>query len=42
MADGFAHHGHDALLTVVDRPEDVIPAVESELRDPKPPVVFKV
>jgi uncharacterized protein (TIGR00730 family) len=42
ITDGFAHRGHDALLTVVDRPEDVIPAVEAELQNPKPPVYFKV
>ncbi len=38
--EGFAHHGHDALLTVVDRVEDVIPTVERELLNPKQRVVF--
>lgn len=42
IAEGFAHKGHDALVTVVTRPEDVIAAVEAELAAPKPPVVFKV
>ena len=38
--EGFAHHGHEALLTVVDRVEDVIPAVERELLTPKQRVTF--
>lgn len=42
IEEGFAHKGHSALVTVVDRPEDVIGAVEAELAAPKPPVVFKV
>ena len=39
-AEGFAHHGHDALVTVVDRAEDVIPTVERELLSPKQRVAF--
>ncbi len=39
-AEGFAHHGHEALLTVVDRAEDVIPAIERELLNPKQKVAF--
>jgi uncharacterized protein (TIGR00730 family) len=42
ISAGFAHKGHDALVTVVDRAEDVIPAVEAELKTPKPPVLFEV
>lgn len=42
IEEGFAHKGHDALVTVVNRPQDVIGAVEAELGAPKPPVVFKV
>ena len=38
---GFAHPGHEALITVVDRAEDVIAAATAELRAPKPPVFFK-
>lgn len=37
---GFAHKGHDALITVVERPEDVIAAATAELQAPKPPVSF--
>jgi len=40
--EGFAHHGHDALVTVLDRAEDVIPTVERELREPKQPVSWKI
>lgn len=39
---GFAHQGHEALITVVNGPEDVAPAAEAELAAPKPPVLFKV
>ena len=39
-AEGFAHHGHDALLTVVDHVEDVVPTVERELLSPKQRVSF--
>lgn len=42
VAKGFAHAGHEALITVVDRAEDVIAAVEAELAAPKPAVLFKV
>ena len=42
ITTGFAHKGHDALLTVVDRAEDVIGAATAELQAPKPPVLFKV
>ena len=37
---GFAHHGHDALVTVVDTVAEVIAAAERELADPKPVVLF--
>ena len=39
---GFAHQGHEALITVVDDPKDVAPAAAAELAAPKPPVLFKV
>lgn len=42
IGEGFAHKGHEALVTVVDRPEDVLPAAAAEVRTPKPPVIFKV
>ncbi|MDX2222016.1 MAG: TIGR00730 family Rossman fold protein [Rhodospirillaceae bacterium] len=42
VARGFAHPGHEALITVVARAEDVIAAVEAELAAPKPAVLFKV
>ena len=42
ISEGFAHRGHDALITVVERPEEVLIAVAAELAAPKPPVVFKV
>ncbi len=37
---GFAHKGHDTLITIVDRPEDVISSASAELANPKPPVKF--
>ena len=37
---GFAHHGHEALVTVVDAVAEVIPTAERELADPKPLVRF--
>jgi uncharacterized protein (TIGR00730 family) len=37
---GFAHHGHEALVTVVESPGDVIAAAERELAEPKPVVRF--
>jgi uncharacterized protein (TIGR00730 family) len=37
---GFAHQGHEDLVTVVDRTEDVVRTAESELKAPKPPVLF--
>ncbi len=37
---GFAHHGHEALVTVVDTPAAVIATAERELADPKPVVRF--
>ena len=40
IADGFAHRGHSALLTVVEGPEEVIGAVEKELKEPKARVAF--
>jgi uncharacterized protein (TIGR00730 family) len=42
IEEGFAHKGHDALVTVVARPEDVVGAIEAELAAPKPPVIFNV
>jgi uncharacterized protein (TIGR00730 family) len=42
ISAGFAHKGHDELITVVTRAEDVIPAAMAELGAPKPPVLFKV
>lgn len=38
---GFAHPGHEALITVVSDPKDVAPAAETELAAPKPLVLFK-
>ena len=38
----FAHKCHDSLVTVVDRAENVIGTVETELKSPKPPVLFDV
>ncbi len=37
---GFAHHGHAAMLTVVNSPEEAIRAAERELAEPKPQVRF--
>lgn len=37
---GFAHKGHEALITVVERPEDVLRAAAAELRTPKTPIPF--
>ena len=42
IEEGFMHKGNSALVTVVDRPEDVIGAMEAELAAPKAPVAFKV
>ena len=42
IEEGFAHKGHDALVTVVANPEDVVGAIEAELAAPKPPVIFSV
>ncbi len=42
IGEGFAHLGHDALITVVERPEDVLATARAELAAPKPPVLFKV
>jgi predicted Rossmann-fold nucleotide-binding protein len=42
VAKGFAHPGHEALITVVERAEEAIAAVEAELEAPKPAVLFKV
>jgi uncharacterized protein (TIGR00730 family) len=39
---GFAHQGHEALVTVVARAEDVVATAQAELKAPKPPVLFKV
>lgn len=40
IGEGFAHRGHEALVTVVARAEDVIATAEAELKTPKPPVLF--
>lgn len=40
IGEGFAHKGHEDLVTVVNRPEDVLPAALAELQTPKPPVIF--
>ncbi len=37
-AAGFAHGGHQALVTVVDRAEDMVAVAQAELKAPKPPV----
>jgi len=42
IAQGFAHRGHDSLITVVDRTEDVVAAAKAEMQTPKAPVLFKV
>jgi uncharacterized protein (TIGR00730 family) len=42
IGEGFAHRGHEELITVVNGPEDVLPAAARELQAPKPPVLFKV
>ncbi len=42
IAEGFAHKGHDDLVTVVTKPEEVTSAIEAELLNPKPPVLFDV
>ncbi len=39
---GFAHAGHDSLVTVVERAEDVVDIAEAELKNPKPFVLFEV
>jgi len=42
IAGGFAHVGHEALITVVEDAAAVIPAVERELAKPKPPVTLEI
>jgi uncharacterized protein (TIGR00730 family) len=42
IANGFAHTGHDALITVVKEAAAVIPAVERELAAPKPPLPLEI
>ncbi|MGE4062858.1 MAG: TIGR00730 family Rossman fold protein [Rhodospirillaceae bacterium] len=42
IEEGFMHKGNSALVTVVDRPEDVIGAIEAELAAPKAPAAFIV
>ncbi len=42
IAKGFAHSGHEALMTVVSRAADVIPTVEQELAAPKPLLSFTI
>ena len=42
IAYGYAHRGHEALITVVDRAEEVIPALEAELAHPKTPLAFEI
>lgn len=40
IAADFAHKGHESLVTVVNKVEDVAQTVEAELANPKPPVLF--
>lgn len=40
IGEGFAHRGHEALITVVNKPEEVLAAAAAELQTPKPPVLF--
>lgn len=40
IAADFAHKGHESLVTVVDKAEDVAQTAEAELANPKPPVLF--
>jgi uncharacterized protein (TIGR00730 family) len=42
IAGGFAHRGHENLLTVVKDPGAVIGAIEQELAAPKPPPVLEI
>ena len=42
ITSGFAHKGHDSLITVVDHPKDVLSSASAELANPKPPVQFDV
>jgi len=42
IAEGFAHRGHETLITVVDQAEDVVAVAEAEMQAPKAPVFFKV
>ncbi len=42
IEEGFMHKGNSALVTVVERAEEVIGAIEAELAAPKAPVAFKV
>jgi uncharacterized protein (TIGR00730 family) len=41
IEEGFMHKGNAALVTVVDRPEDVLGAIEAELEAPKARVPFR-
>jgi uncharacterized protein (TIGR00730 family) len=40
IGEGFAHRGHEALITVVNKPEEVLAAAAAELQTPKPRVLF--
>lgn len=42
IAYGFAHRGHEALITVVDAPAAVIPTIEAELAAPKAPLALEI
>jgi uncharacterized protein (TIGR00730 family) len=42
IEEGFMHKGNATLVTVVERPEDVIAAIEAELASPKPAAKFRV
>jgi uncharacterized protein (TIGR00730 family) len=39
---GFAHAGHEQLITVVDDAAAIVPTLERELKTPKPPLSFEI
>lgn len=39
---GFAHAGHEALITIAEEAAAVIPTLEQELRTPKPPPALEI
>jgi uncharacterized protein (TIGR00730 family) len=42
IRSGFAHSGHEELITVVDDAALVVPALERELKTPKTPLSFEI